>query len=107
GQVVGAVSGTGINLASVVALSTSGAAVSGMTRPDGTYEIDGIPPGQYYIYAHPLPPPQAGEGTPANIVTPADPQNDSFAANTGFVTQFFPGTQDWTQAVPAGVAAGS
>jgi hypothetical protein len=107
GQVIGAASGAGINLASVVALSTSGAAVSGMTRPDGTYEIDGIPPGQYYIYAHPLPPPQAGEGTPANIVTPADPQNDSFAANTGFVTQFFPGTQDWTQAVPAGVAAGS
>ena len=107
GQVVAAASGTGINLASVVALSTSGVAVSGMTRPDGTYEIDGIPPGQYYIYVHPLPPPQAGEGTPANIVTPADPQKDSFAANTGFVTQFFPGTQDWTQAVPAGVAAGS
>ena len=107
GQVVSAASGTGVNLASVVALSTSGVAVSGMTRPDGTYQIDGIPPGQYYIYVHPLPPPQIGEGTPANIVTPADPQKDSFAANTGFVTQFFPGTQDWTQAVPAGVAAGS
>jgi hypothetical protein len=107
GQVTGAASGAGINLASVVALSTSGVAVSGMTRPDGTYQIDGIPPGQYYIYVHPLPPPQAGEGTPANIVLPVDPQKDSFAANTGFVTQFFPGTQDWTQAVPAGVAAGS
>jgi Matrixin len=107
GQVISAASGVGVNLASVVALSTSGVAVSGMTRPDGTYQIDGIPPGQYYIYAHPLPPAQAGEGTPANIVTPADPQNDSFAANTGFVTQFFPGTQDWIQAVPAGVAAGS
>lgn len=107
GQVTGAGSGAGINLASVVALSTSGIAVSSMTRPDGTYQIDGIPPGQYYIYAHPLPPPQTGEGTPANIVPPADPQKDSFAANTGFVTQFFPGTQDWTQAVPAGVAAGS
>ena len=107
GQVVGAATGAGINLASVVALSTSGAAVSGMTRPDGTYEIDGIPPGQYYIYVHPLPPPQTGEATPANIVPPADPQKDTFAANTGFVTQFFPGTQDWTQAVPAGVAAGS
>ncbi len=107
GQVIGAASGTGINLASVVALSTSGVVVSGMTRPDGTYEIDGIPPGQYYIYVHPLPPPQAGEGTPANIQPPADAQKDSFAANTGFVTQFFPGTQDWTQAIPAGVAAGS
>ena len=107
GQVTVAASGAGVNLASVVALSTSGVTVSGMTRPDGTYQIDGIPPGQYYIYAHPLPPPQTGEGTPANIVPPADPQKDSFAANTGFVTQFFPGTQDWTQAVPAGVAAGS
>jgi len=107
GQVFGASSGAGINLASVVALSTSGVAVSGMTRPDGTYEIDGIPPGQYYIYAHPLPPAQTGEGTPANIVPPADPQKDSFAANTGFVTQFFPGTQDWTQAAPAVVGAGS
>jgi len=107
GQVFVAASGAGVNLASVVALSTSGIAVSGMTRPDGTYEIDGIPPGQYYIYVHPLPPPQTGEATPANIVIPADPQKDSFAANTGFITQFFPGTQDWTQAVPAGVAAGS
>ena len=107
GQVTAAASGTGVNLASVVALSTSGVAVSGMTRPDGTYEIDGIPPGQYYIYVHPLPPPQAGEAAPANIVTPADPQKDNFAANTGFVTQFFPGTQDWTQAAPAGVGAGS
>jgi len=59
-----------------------------MTRPDGTYEIDGIPPGQYYLYVHPLPPPQPGEATSANIVPPADPQKDSFAANTGFVTQF-------------------
>jgi hypothetical protein len=108
GQVTVAASGAGVNLASVVALSpTSGVAISGMTRPDGTYEIDGIPPGQYYIYVHPLPPPQTGEGTPANILPPADPQKDSFPANTNFVTQFFPGTQDWTQAVPAGVAAAS
>jgi len=107
GQVTVAASGAGVNLASVVALSTNGVAVSGMTRPDGTYEIDGLPPGQYYIYAHPLPPPQTGEGTPANIIPPVDPQKDSFPANTGFVTQFFPGTQDWTQAVPAGVSAGN
>ncbi|MEO8050116.1 MAG: matrixin family metalloprotease [Acidobacteriota bacterium] len=109
GSIMGQVkapNGAAINLASVVALSTNGVAISGMTRPDGTYEIDGIPPGQYYVYAHPLPPAFAGEGTPANIVTPADPQNDTFAANTGFVTQFFPGTQDWTQAVPVGVAGG-
>ena len=106
GQVFGAASGAGVNLASVVALSTTGVAVSGMTRPDGTYEINGIPPGQYYLYVHPLPPPQAGEGTPANIVIPADPQKDAFPANTGFVTQFFPGTQDWSLASQITVAAG-
>ena len=102
----GAGNGAGVNLASVVALSTNGVAISGMTRPDGTYRIDGIPPGQYYVYVHPLPPAQAGEGTAANIVPPADPQNDNFAANTKFATQFFPGTQDWTKAVAIGVAAG-
>ena len=97
---------SGINLASVVALSTSGVAISGMTHPDGTYRIDGVPPGQYYVYVHPLPPAQTGEGTPANIMPPVDAQNDDFSANTKFATQFFPGTQDWTQATVIGVAAG-
>ncbi len=106
GQVT--VGGTGVSLASVVALSpTTGVAVSGMTFPDGTYEIVGLPPGQYYVYVHPLPPAATGEGSPANIVPPVDPANDSFAANTQFVTQFFPGTQDWTQATAVGVAAGA
>ncbi len=106
GQVT--VGGTGVSLASVVALSpTTGVAVSGMTFPDGTYEIVGLPPGQYYVYVHPLPPAATGEGSPANIVPPVDPANDSFAANTQFVTQFFPGTQDWTQATAISVAAGA
>jgi len=100
--------GTGVSLASVVALSpTTGVAVSGMTFPDGTYELVGIPPGQYYLYVHPLPPAATGEGSPANIVAPVDPANDNFAANTQFVTQFFPGTQDWTQATAINVAAGA
>ena len=98
---------TGVNLASVVALSTAGVAVSGMSNPDGTYRIDGVPPGQYYVYAHPLPPAANGEGTAANILPPVDAGNDTFAANTQFSTQFFPGTQDWTQATVIGVAAGT
>jgi hypothetical protein len=97
---------SGVNLASVVALSATGVAISGMTNPDGTYRIDGVPPGQYYVYVHPLPPAQTGEGTPANIMLPVDAQNGNFSANTQFVTQFFPGTQDWTQATVVGVAAG-
>ncbi|MDP8990500.1 MAG: matrixin family metalloprotease [Acidobacteriota bacterium] len=108
GQVTLSGSATGVSLASVVALSpTTGVAVSGMTFPDGTYEIVGVPPGQYYVYVHPLPPAATGEASPANIVPPVDPANDNFAANTKFVTQFFSGTQDWTQATSIHVAAGA
>jgi uncharacterized protein (TIGR03437 family) len=77
-----------------------------MTNPDGTYRIDGIPPGEYYVYAHPLPPAQQGEATPANIVWPLDAAKVPFAPDTGFSTLFFPGTTDWTQAVPVGVVPG-
>jgi hypothetical protein len=54
-----------------------------------------------------LPPAQQGETTPANIVYPMDPTAQPFPANTGFTTQFFPGTQDWTQAVQITVTAGN
>src|SRR5579863_2218208 len=70
GSITGTVtlSGGPINMASVVALSSNGTAISGMTNPDGVYRIDGVPPGKYYVYAHPLPPAQLGEAAPANIV---------------------------------------
>jgi hypothetical protein len=95
-----------VNLASVVAISTTGTAVSGFSNPDGTYRIDGIPPGQYYVYVHPLPPAEGGEARPGDVVPPLDPQGDGFAANLGFASQFYPGTRDWTQAAPVAVAAG-
>lgn len=109
GSITGTVTlaGAGVNMASVVALSANGTTVSALTNPDGTYRIDAVPPGQYYVYAHPLPPAELGESAPANIVPPADAQGDSFAAFTSFGTQFFPGTTDWTQATAIGVAAGS
>jgi uncharacterized protein (TIGR03437 family) len=108
GSIAGTVtlSGGPINMASVVALSASGTAISALTNPDGVYRIDGVPPGQYYVYVHPLPPALFGEAAPANIFAPTDPANDSFPAYTLFDTQFFPGTKDWTQAAPIGVAAG-
>ena len=108
GSIAGTVtlSGGPINMASVVALSANGTAISGLTNPDGVYRIDGVPPGQYYVYVHPLPPAQFGEASPANIFAPTDPANDSFPAYTLFDTQFFPGTKDWTQATKIGVAAG-
>jgi len=81
--------GTGVNLASVVAISPSNPAIATLANPDGTYQINGIPPGLYYVYAHPLPPPVEGESTPNNIFYPHNSNNVWLAPNTGFVTQFY------------------
>jgi Matrixin/IPT/TIG domain len=112
GSIAGTVrlNGSGVNLASVVALSTGGVAVSSLTNPDGTYRIDGLAPGQYYVYVQPLPPSEGsdvGSSTPDDIILPRDTQNSPFPADTGFGTQFYPGTQDWTQAavIPANAGA--
>jgi len=47
--------GSGVHMASVVAIRDGYGAVSTLTNPDGTFEIDGVPPGTYFFYAHPLP----------------------------------------------------
>lgn len=72
GSITGRVTASdkGINLASVVAISPSGPVISGMSNPDGTYRIDGVPPGVYYVYAHPLPPAGATDPYPASIFPP-------------------------------------
>jgi len=113
GSISGTVSvnGNAVNLASVVALSTNGVAISAMTTPDGKYTITGLPAGpsgqSYYVYAHPLPPPLEGEAYPANIWPPEDIQANQYPANTGIDTEFFPGTHDWTQAAQISVTAGA
>jgi len=109
GSITGKVllNGNGVNMASVVALSLTGTAIATLTNPDGSYRIDGIPPGDYYVYTQPLPPAQPDEGTPAAIVPPSDSHGGSFAAYTGFAGQFFPHTRDWTQADTTSVKAGS
>jgi hypothetical protein len=112
-QGVGTVSGTvlvakqGMNMANVVAVSANGTAVSTLSNPDGTFAIQGVPPGQYYVYASPLPPPQTGETTPDNIVPPQDSQGNPFIANTGFDTEFFGGTRNLSQANVVTVTAGT
>jgi hypothetical protein len=110
GSITGQVTlnGGGVSLASVVALSpTTGIAISNLTNPDGTYRIDAVPPGNYLLYVHPLPPAGQGEAGPDAIVLPQDAAQNPFQANTGFVTQFFPGTRDWTQAQTLSVSAGN
>ena len=103
--------GSGVNLASVVALSPSNPAISTLTNPDGTYQINGIPPGQYFIYVHPLPPAAQGEGTPANIVLPTDANGKNLNPGALFATQFYSGknggTRDVSQAQAIAVTAGN
>ncbi|MFN7936499.1 MAG: matrixin family metalloprotease [Bryobacteraceae bacterium] len=97
---VGAISGRvaigadGVPMASVVAIPATGPGVSVLTNPDGTYKIEGLPPGPYYIYAHPLPPLRSDEATPGNIVLPTGPDTRPFTSGPSFDTVFFPGTKD-------------
>jgi hypothetical protein len=101
GTITGTVTagGAGVHLASVVALRASGGAVSALTNPDGTYQIEGIPPGQYLLYVHPLPP-------TANIVFPVDPDGNTIPPSGPFTTVFYPNTINPLQAVPISIAAG-
>jgi hypothetical protein len=93
---VGSISGqvslgsTGLNLASVVALSSTNPAISILTNPDGSFRMDGVPPGEYLVYASPLPPPLYGETSPDNIVYPTDVNGNPIPLNyTAFATTFF------------------
>lgn len=66
--------GQGVPLASVVAFSPGRDAVSTLTAPDGSYRIEGLLPGPYFVYAHPLPPAIAGEPQPVNLELPSSPE---------------------------------
>jgi uncharacterized protein (TIGR03437 family) len=92
-------SGGGVNLASVVAISPSGAAISTLTNPDGTYRIDGLPQRPYFVYVHPLPPARPGQTSPGDVVPPKDSEGRSFEPGTPFSTIFYPGTNDPTRAL--------
>jgi uncharacterized protein (TIGR03437 family) len=99
--------GDGVALASVVAISPNGPAVSALTNPDGTYRIEGLPAGiQYLVYVHPLPPALPGEVSPANIVMPRDPGGNPISPGPAFDTLFYPGVKNPGQAFVFTVAAG-
>jgi hypothetical protein len=108
GAIAGHVSAAGkdANLASVMALRLDGTAIGSMTQPDGSYRIEGLAPGEYVVYAHPLPPALNGEnGNPAGIVPPQDVSHAAFLAASGFETRFFPNTRDWKEATRIKVEA--
>lgn len=108
GEISGRVTadGQGVNLASVVAISLNGTAVSTLTNPDGTYRIQGVPPGPYQIYVHPLPPPVAGHATPGDIILPRDPENNPIGVNNRFRLQFYPNSRDAQGGSTLNLAAG-
>jgi uncharacterized protein (TIGR03437 family) len=90
--------GQGVNLASVVAISPTGPAVSALTNPDGSYQINGLPPNSYLLYVHPLPPdavPADGSG----LRLPVDANGLPIQASGPFGTVFYPGTIDPQQAI--------
>jgi hypothetical protein len=88
-----ALGATGIHLASVTALTPAGPAVSVLTGLDGSYKIEGLTPGPYFIYAQPLPPALQGEPQPVNLNFAADPANPDKLLLPGpaFATAFYPG----------------
>lgn len=74
--------GQGIHLASVVAIRAGAGAVSALTSTDGSYRIDGVPPGQYQVYVHSLPP-------DANILGPYNADGSVAAASGAINTVFY------------------
>jgi uncharacterized protein (TIGR03437 family) len=98
--------GQGVTLASVVAISPDGPAVSALTNPDGSYQINGLPPNNYLLYVHPLPPdavPADGSG----LRLPVDVNGQPIQASSPFGTIFYPGTLNPEQATAISVVAGT
>jgi uncharacterized protein (TIGR03437 family) len=83
--------GNPVSLASVVAITASGQAVSALTDPAGNYRIDGLPLNlTYSVYVHPLPP-DAIAADDSGLRTPMDPNGARFNAGGPFQTTFFAG----------------
>ena len=98
--------GQGVTLASVVAISPTGSAVSALTNPDGSYQISGLPPSNYLLYVHPLPP-DAVATDGSGLRRPVDPNGQPINASGPFGTIFYPGTLDLGQATSFPVGGGT
>ncbi|HLM98794.1 MAG TPA: IPT/TIG domain-containing protein [Bryobacteraceae bacterium] len=101
GSITGTVTagGNGVHMAYVAVLQPNAPSISALTNPDGTYEIDGIPAGTYFVYVSPLPP-------DANIIPPVDPDGNPVNPSGAFNGVFYPNTIDVTKAAPVSVTAG-
>jgi hypothetical protein len=102
--------GQGVHLASVVAIRPTGPALSALTDPDGRFRIDGIPPNQYLLYVHPLPPPPRAGAAPGDLTLPVGPDGQPVQAAGPFQTLFYQGgqgTRDYTQAQTLTVSPGA
>ncbi|MCW5965630.1 MAG: matrixin family metalloprotease [Bryobacterales bacterium] len=101
------IEGEPLHFAPVTALMPSGAAVSTLTLPDGSYEIRGLPSGRFYVYAQAAPSSsQAGLG-PGQIVLPRDEAGEFIAPGPTFGTRFFPAAPDWKGAFMVEVQPGT
>ncbi len=105
GSITGTVTYSGSNapvhMASVVAIRYGAPAISALTLPDGSFEIDGLTTGQYFLYAHPLPPPQS-----ADIRSPLDVNGNSVDPTQPFNAVVYPGVLTLLSATTVSVAAG-
>ncbi|MDZ4797123.1 MAG: matrixin family metalloprotease [Bryobacteraceae bacterium] len=81
--------GTGVNMASVVAIAPNGSAISTLTNPDGTWQIDGLPQRSYYVYVHPIPPAMEDQASPGGINLPTDATGRTFVGSSPFETIFY------------------
>jgi uncharacterized protein (TIGR03437 family) len=96
--------GAGVHMASVVAIHQGSDAVSTLTNPDGTFEIDGVPAGNYVIYAHPLPP--GITSSCLNICAPLDVNGNAVPPSGPFDTTFYGSGTGSIPATQTAVAAG-
>ncbi|HUA57224.1 MAG TPA: matrixin family metalloprotease [Verrucomicrobiae bacterium] len=98
--------GSPVSMASVVAIPLVGPAVSTLTNPDGSYTIHGLPPNNYLIYVHPLPP-DAIASNGSGLLLAADSNGLPFQPSGSFRTVFYPNTLDPSQATSVGLNPGS
>ncbi len=80
--------GTPVALASVAALDRGGQIITALTDPEGRYRIEGLVPGEYTLYAQPLPPATSAGLGPGNIRRPVDANGQEIAASGSFRTEF-------------------